>query len=301
MTYLSVLFAICSFAVIIDMGMTKPGIPVSSKDQQKFNILVVAVLIYFAGFRNMGGTDFNVYYRIFSASPYFSEFFDKYDTLQDNYYLYGADQGYIFINSVVKSMGFTYFGYNFIHSLFCIGMMYFCTRKYTNNYSIVIMIVLYKMFFYDFCISLRQTITIALFFCMLTDIENKRPIRYFALCVLCYWIHAAAIILFVVYFIGYVKLSRKKIVLLNVVFIPTILLSIFNVPVLKMFNSILGWDIFATEQIADKASNLITGIGDNGINWIHTIEYFGIMLLLIIFHDEIVKEFPNSEIMIFYN
>ena len=298
MYYLIVLFAICVIALIIDVGMTKKDTYISTKDQRILNILTGSVIIYFVGFRNMGGTDFSVYSLVYSYSPKFENFFEQYDFLEDQYYLFGMDKGYIFINSIIKSLGFTFFGFNLVHSVFCIGLMYFATRKYTNNYSVVIMIVLYKMFFYDFCVSLRQTITIAIFFAMLKDMEKKHFLRYFLLCFFCYWVHAASIVLFVLYFLRYLKLSKKTIIVLNVIFIPTLALSVFNVPILKIFDVILSWDIFGTENIADKAYNLIEGTAESGINWLHTIEYFLIMFLLITFYDDIASEFPNSDIMI---
>lgn len=298
MFYLIELFVICVAAAMLDTAMTKPNINTSNKDQRILNIFTMLVLIYFAGFRSTGGSDFRVYNMIYNAVPTLEDFFDEYDKLDDYYYLFGADKGYLFINSVIKTLGFTYFGYNFLHSFVCLSLIYFCTRKYTNNFSFVILVLLYKMFFYDFCISLRQTITIAIFFFMLKDIENKHPVRYFLLCAFCYWIHAGSIVLFVVYFIRYLKLSKNTLIILNVIFIPTLVLSALNVPVLRVFDFILNMDIFGTEQIANKASTYIENTDEASINWLHTIEYFSLMFLTIWFFDDITKEFPESAMII---
>jgi hypothetical protein len=83
-----------------------------------------------------------------------------------------------------------------------------------------------------------------------------------------------------------------------VIFIPTLFLSIFNVPVLRVFDTVLEWDIFGSERILDKATGLIKGSMEEGINWLHTAEYFLIMFLLIHFFDDIKKEFPKSDTMI---
>ncbi|MBR5156071.1 MAG: EpsG family protein [Clostridia bacterium] len=298
MFYLVILFVLCATAIMIDIGMAKPGIPDSSRDQKWLNFATVCLLIYIAGFRNMGGSDFSIYATIYANSPDLKDFFEDYAYLHDHYFLLGIDKGYVFINSLMKTIGFTYFGYNFIHSCVCFLLVYFGTRKYTNNFSIVIMVLLYKMFFYDFFISLRQTITIAVFLSMLGDIEKKHPVRYFLLCIFCYWIHAASIVLFVVYFVRYLKLSQKTIILLNVIFIPTLLLSILNVPVLKIFDTILDWDIFGSDVIAEKAAGLLQGDVETGINWLHTIEYFGMMFLLTLTFDDIKETFPQSDMMI---
>ncbi len=298
MLYLIIIFVLCTTAVVIDSGMAKPGLNQSTQEQKVLNLAIVCMLIYIAGFRNMGGTDFSVYNIVYNNAPELPDFIKYYESLDDRYFIFGMDRGYIFVNSVMNTLGFSYYGYNLCHSLFCFAMIYFCTRKYTNNFSVVIMVILYKMFFYDFFISLRQTITIAIFFYMLRDIEDEKPIRYYLLCLLCYWIHAAAIVLFVVYFIKNIKLSAKTIIILNIIFLPTLFLSALNVPVLKAFEGILEWENFGSEEIAGKAESLINEEGGMGINWLHTAEYFLIMFLVIWKYDEIVKKYPQADIII---
>ena len=118
------------------------------------------------------------------------------------------------------------------------------------------------------------------------------------MCCVCYYIHAAASVLFLVYFVRYIKLSKGALLLLNAIFLPTLVLSALNVPVLSIFDYVLDWNVFSSDQIANKASNLLSGTSENGINWLHTIEYFGIMFVMTWFYDDIAEEFPNSEMMI---
>ncbi len=298
MFYLLMVFALCVVATILDTAMTKPGRIDSSADQRKINIATICLLIYIAGFRNMGGTDLYVYAIAYNNAPKLGEFFEYYAVLDEKFFLFGLDRGYVFINSFMKTIGFTYYGFNFCHSLFCFILIYIGTRRYTNNFSIVIMVLLYKMFFYDFFVSLRQTITIAIFFCMLGDIEKKHPMRYFLMCLLCYWIHAASIVLFAVYFVRYIKLSKNLITVLNAIFIPTLFISALNLPVLKIFEGVLNWNIFGSEEIVEKATGLITDDPNVGIDWLHTAEYFGMMFLLLLNYDDIKREYPQSDMMI---
>ncbi len=298
MYYFIVLFVICVYALIIDSGMTKPGVIHSNKDQRILNTILIAFLILCAGLRNVGGTDFLVYGKVYMNTPTLGEFIEKFDVIYDKYYVYGMDKGYLIINSIFKTLGFSYYGYNFMHSLLVICAIYFFTRKYGNNFAMVVMFMMYKMFFYDFFISLRQTITIAIFMGMLSDIEKKHWVRYYIMCCVCYYIHAAASVLFIVYFVRYLKLSKQTLLLLNLIFLPTLALSALNVPVLSIFDYILDWNVFSSEQIAEKATGLIVNASDSGINWLHTAEYFVIMFFLSWFYDDIEKEFPNSEMMI---
>jgi len=298
MLYLAVLFALCILALMIDSGMTKVGVIDSNKDQRILDTVLVGLLILCAGLRNTGGTDFQVYARIYAVVPTLGEFIENFDVIYDKYYVYGADKGYLIINSIFKTLGFTYYGYNFMHSLLTISAIYLFTRRFTNNFAMVVMVMMYKMFFYDFFVSLRQTITIAIFMGMLADIEKKHWVRYYIMCCVCYYIHAAASVLFLVYFVRYIKLSKGALLLLNAIFLPTLVLSALNVPVLSIFDYVLDWNVFSSDQIANKASNLLSGTSENGINWLHTIEYFGIMFVMTWFYDDIAEEFPNSEMMI---
>ena len=298
MLYLTVLFALCIFALAIDSGMTRAGVINSNREQRILNMVLVGLLILCAGLRNVGGTDFLVYGRIYMNTPTLGELIENFDVVYDKYFVYGVDKGYLIINSIFRTLGFSYYGYNFMHSLLVISAIYFFTRRFGNNFAMVVMFMMYKMFFYDFFISLRQTITIAIFMGMLADIEKKHWTRYYIMCCVCYYIHAAAIVLFAVYFIRYLKLSRGTLLLLNAIFLPTLVLSVLNVPVLSVFDYMLNWDIFSSDQIADKATGLITSNAEAGIDWLHTAEYFVVMFLLVWFYDDIEEEFPNSEMMI---
>ncbi len=270
----------------------------SSKSQKTLNLILIAILAIVAGLRNVGGTDFNVYRKVFEGAPSLSAFFEDYDVLDDKYQTYGVERLYLFSNTFLKSLGFSYYGFIFIHSLFIIFVTYFALRKYTSEFTIVIFVFLYKFYFYNVFISLRQPITIALFFIMLRFMEKHKWKQYFLMCIVCFMFHSAALVLFPVYFLNRLKLSKRLVVILNFIFIPTLILSELNVPVLKLLDPILEWDIFSTDEAFNKADTLINGISSNSINWLHTAEYFLFMALIIMFFDEIIKVHPDAETMI---
>jgi hypothetical protein len=134
---------------------------------------------------------------------------------------------------------------------------------------------------------------------MMKDIEKQNWKRYYILWFICYLTHNSSMMLAVVYFIGKLKLSKKLLIRLNMIFIPMIIISYLNLPVMRVLEPILNFNIFSSEKTQGKAENLImNGNEQAGINWLHTIEYLGIMFLLVKFYDEIKEAFPKSDIMI---
>lgn len=298
MVTLTMLFAVCVMAIIVELAVSKSDSLVSNKEQRIVNTITVCLLIFVAGTRNVGGTDYNVYRIIYRNAPELPDFIKYFGVLDDKYSVFGMDRGFLFLNSFFKTIGFTYYGFIFIHSLIVISFIYFCTREYTNDFTLVIFIFLYKMFFYDCFISIRQTTTIGIFMFMMKDIENRNWKRYYLLWLICYFIHSASIMLVVVYFIGRVKLSKKLLIWLNIIFIPMIIVSYLNLPIMRVLEPILNFNIFGSEKIEEKAANLILGGNVESINWLHTIEYLGIMFFLVKFYDEIKEVYPKSDIMI---
>ena len=87
-------------------------------------------------------------------------------------------------------------------------------------------------------------------------------------------------------------------IILNAIFIPTLALTAFDVPVLRVFEPILNLDIFATDEIFNKAEHLILGESLNAINWLHTAEYFILMALLLLFFHQIMDSHPEAHTMV---
>ena len=113
-----------------------------------------------------------------------------------------------------------------------------------------------------------------------------------------FYFHTAAIVLFPLYFLNRVKVTRKLIIVLNIIFLPTLVLSAMDVPVLRAFEPILNLDIFSTDEVFLKAEGLIMGESLTAINWLHTVEYFVIMALLIFFVYRIKEANPECDTMI---
>ena len=296
-------YAVCVICLALDYMFVRKtdsdlGVVSRTKDQRIVCLVAIALLALVAAVRNVGGTDFNIYRIIYNNAPSLSNFFKYYDVLDDHYRTYGVERAYLLGNSLFKALHFSYYGYIFVQAMFIIFTTYFALRKYTREFMLVVMVFLYKFYFYNTFISLRQPITIAIFFIMLRFMERRKILPYMLLAIVSFYFHTTAIILFPLYFLNRVKVTRRLIVTLNIIFLPTLILSAMDVPVLRVFEPILNLEIFATDEVFLKAENLIMGESLTAINWLHTAEYFVIMVLLILFFYRIKEANPECDTMI---
>ena len=270
----------------------------SSRDQRIIYLVVITALAVIAGLRNVGGTDYNIYRTIYNNVPTLGDFFRHYTELDDRYVTFGVERAFVFVNSLFKTLHVSYYGYIFVQAVFIVFATYFALRRYTGEFMLVVLVFLYKFYFYNVFISLRQPITIAIFFIMLRLMEKRKLVWYMLLGLVAFSFHTAAIILFPLYFLNRLKLSRRLIIILNVIFLPTLVLSAMDVPVLSVLEPVLNLDVFATDEIFLKAEHLILGESLTSINWLHTAEYYILMVLLIFFYNQIREANPESDTMI---
>lgn len=260
-----------------------------------FEIMTIIVLCIISGTRYyLGGSDYGIYKAIFEAVPSLKNF--NFMTIHNIAGTFGAEKGYLFLCSVIKSLNFNFWGFTLIHSIIFYTCMYVGIKKYSKNFNLVIIVFLYKMFFYDTFISLRQSITIAIFFVSLHFIENKKFIPYFLCCMLAVTFHNGALILFLVYFINKFELTKRRLIILNCIFIPTIIISYLNIPILSNFTGFIN--LFNDETARQKATNLINTSDLYGIRILHTIEYLAIMVLVIKNYSKIIKENEHAEFIL---
>ena len=284
-----IIFYLSAFALVINNILTK------KHEKKIIEIVILVMLCLISGTRyKLGGTDYFVYERIFNAVPIINDF--NFETVHNIYGTFGAEKGYLYLNSIVKSLGFNFYGFTLIHSIFFYFSLYKGLGKYTHNFNLLIVVFLYKMFFYNTFISMRQSITIAMFFLAMHYIQENKIVKYFAICFVATFFHSGAFILFLVYFVNKFKLTKKLLIKMNILFIPTIFLSAINFPIMNYFNFIIK--LFSNPTSIDKASELVYGKVTSSIGIFHTLEYFLIMFLVIYFFEEIISLNKNTEFIL---
>lgn len=265
---LSLFIICCCFAYGIE----------TSHSAKKRNVLIFICLAYLtlvSGTRLIGGSDFFVYDGLYYNLPTFPDIFNP--NLRDNNY----EVGFLYIAAFFKTLGFSFYGFCLIHAAF----IYFCLwkglKRYTSHFGIVILVFIYKLLFYNTMISMRQSITIACFLLMVPLIEEKKFIKYYIATFFVSTIHNGAYLLFVIYPLVYFALTRRRIILLNIIFIPTLAIGFMGIDVMGPLAHFLQ-DNAANENMASRASSYFESENLSPIGIFHTLEYFLLMFFVLV-------------------
>lgn len=278
-------FYITVFLLIILLLFIEEQVPPQKKVY--CDCLMLFILGSLTGFRAMGGTDLYVYQTVYDTTPYLGDYLSHFNSLHDNYFLLGMERGYIGYISFIKTFfGLSFYGYLVLQSIIIYTCMYLGLKKFTNHWGIFILIFLYKMFFYETFISMRQPITIVLFYLMLPLIYEQKALKYYLLLTfLVFPFHNGAIFLYLVYFISYFKITKQRVIILNCIFIPTIIIAEFGVDPIASFGFLT--DFISDPVMKEKALGYMGG--EEALSIFHTLEYLLVMFLLIVNYDKIEK------------
>lgn len=286
------LFLMISFYIIVENGIY--GKKLNRKQSNYIGICIALLLVVVSGTRNVGGTDYFWYKRVYETTPSIRELLTS-NIGETSFYLRSMDMGYLMINSLCKGFGISWSGFTFIHASFFYFAMYKGLKRYCDNFSIVLMVFLAKVFFYNTFISMRQSITVAVFFLALPLIENRKLIKYMVICVLCALIHAGAIIMIPFYFVPLIKLNGKRVLFASAIMSA---FPILNIPIFNfVINIVMRWFSFFSPVWAEKANNYLSS-GDSGISKLYLIEYMLVAIIISLFYTEIKNQFKHGEFVV---
>ena len=265
------------------------GCALNKKNEKMINYIVIALLIFISGTRYyMGGSDVLVYEGVYNAVP-------KVDVVL-NYIFNGInngvnenyEKGFLLICSVIKELGFSYFGFTLLFAILFYVLMYKGLSEFISIWTPFWALFMYKIMFYNTFISIRQGITMAIFCYGLKYIRDNKMIKYFIICFIAFFIHRGAIILFPLYFVKYIPISPKFIKCIAVVFAPTWLIrSQVNLgKIIEQVISVIGY--------ANK-SEMWTEATDP-ISIIHTLECYLMVVLVLTFYDKIISTQKQREV-----
>lgn len=267
------------------------------KDKNRLAITTIVILFFVSGTRyHLGGTDYELYYLVYNNVPSLGGFFENFSSLDELYYTFGWEKGYLLWNSFIKTLGFNFYGFTLIEAAVFYLCLYIGFNRYSLNFNLLIIIFLYKIFFYNTFISMRQSISIAIFFIAMHYIQDRKFIKYYFLTAVALMFHNASLILFLLYPIARVKLTKKLLIIFNCIFIPTLLISRLNIPLLQPLSFIINF--FESDASKSKAESLFLGISGSGLSLFHIFEYFLIMLLVIVFYEKLIEVNENVEFIL---
>ena len=257
------------------------------KKQKGGVLFVLVILCLLSGLRyETGGTDYFVYQGVYERLPTLGEFFANFRNLEQ-YTVFGHERLWLLIQSFFKTMHLSYNGFLFLHSVFFFTCFYFFLKRYGTNPMYCILAFLCLMYFYNTMVSMRQSTVIGLFLLSMPLLEKKRYYRYYFVVLISFFIHYSSLYLLTVPFINSVipktKNTLKWILLLSV---PAVIISFqvnIGARIVLLLEPIAR--AFFGDMFGDKFLNLANSSEE--ISIIHSLLYFFIVALFILFFDEV--------------
>lgn len=265
------------------------------KMKKIITIITLAILCIVSGTRyNIGGTDYFAYKAIFDLVP--SSFsLEKIINFKESY---NYEIGFISFMTLIKSIGFSYYGFTLINSIVFYYIFYLVIKRYNYNMNFIIIVFLYKMFFYNTFISMRQSIAILIFWLSLPYLKSKKYIKYYVLCIIMFVFHRSAIVLFMVPLITNFKISKRMfgiILLGGIISYIGVKFNLLNIngSLSSIFNTVFSSDKVAMGKIAFYVAEK-----NSGMSIFYMLEYYLIAIYVYIYYEKICKIDENAEFFI---
>lgn len=222
---------LCSYVIISILGIMN----LLFRNSNLFLFVSLIYLSILVGFRNMGGNDFILY---------------------ENQYIHQLDstweQGYMWVSELFSSLGFSFQGFVFFISAFCLGVVHYSVRKYSpwTIFSIVLYMALY-LFYYNI-IALRQMFALTFVVFSFQFIEKRQLIPFAIMIFLSFLFHKSSIIFAIAY--PFCVYYRFNIVSLILILSFSVILSFFDFPFfLSLLSGGVAYDLLQ-ERFSDYAT-----------------------------------------------
>lgn len=254
--------------------------------QRKYVAMLMLILLgTVTGLRSLGGSDMDVYSMAYETMPPVFEFL-SYPTYYQSQ-CFDFEMGYLIIISLCRTLGLTFNGYLVFESILFYTLLYLGLKEYTRHWGIVMLVFLYKMFFYDTFVSMRQPITIVIFFCLLKYIHAHKAFRYFFWTLVAVFIHKGAVLLFPLYFVNRFSVSKKWFAIWLLVFFPTAILA----------QKGLGAHIDYLMMKINPDKGIGYATMEETLSFFYTLEYY-LIAILVLLNFKKINQLPYGQFMI---
>ena len=258
------------------------------------SIISLVILCLISGTRyNIGGSDYFWYKNLYQKVPT-NNIFEQLLSFSNST---GIEKGFVFYMSVVKILGFNFYGFTLINSIIFYSLFYKALKHYNYNINFILVVFLYKMFFYNTFISIRQPIAIIIFWLALPFLKEKKYIKYFLMCFVAFLFHRSSIVLFFIPFITHFKISKNSFLLLLIIGLLSFVVVKLDLLNIKSFIGNVLSIIFRNDTAGiSRAENYLNS--SMGMSIFYLLEYYSIALLVYRHYDKIMNIDENSEFFI---
>lgn len=253
--------------------------------KKKIYIFFLLIMCIIVGTRDVlsFGTDESVYHTMYQMTPKINNLIAVYSN-KDNL-ISSYEIGYITFLSLCKTIGLNYYGLILLEAIIVYFAIYVGFKRYINNFALFLMIIMYKIFTYYTMVAMRQCMAMAIFFFAIHYIEDRKWIKYYFLTALAVTMHNGALYLMFVYPLIFVPLNKKRYIIINLVMACTLIFRLLQVDVFGAFSILLKNLSFINQNKLDGVAS-----GEVAISWLHTIEYYFIVLIVWYKYDDFINE-----------
>lgn len=266
------------------------GMSFNERNKKAINGLVIACLIFISGTRYyMGGSDVYVYEHVYNGTPSVGVVLRYIFTRVNLGVNTNYETGFILICSIIKTAGFSYFGFTLLFASLFYILMYKGLLEFVSDWALFWALFMYKIMFYNTFISIRQGLTMAIFCYSLKYIRDRKIVKYFVTAFFAFLVHRGAIILFPLYFIQYVPMSKRSVKWVAIGFLPTWFIRGqvgFVGGIIERVISIIGF--------ASKSEGWAEPT--DPISFIHTLECYIFVVLVLLFYEKIMSTKHQNEV-----
>lgn len=209
----------CPFLLYIGMG-----------NQRNRNVIPLALFLLFlslfVGFSDMfGGYDRYIYGEVFDS---IADITTKHGSYVDSgsFLFFNGEYGYTVLNIIISF--YTANRYIFILSITLIIylMLFIDLKRYTENYPFALILFMGLWFFFSFT-YLRQVLGATVAWLGVKYVIERKPIKFFVVCLIAFSLHNSAIIFLPLYFVPRRKFSVSFVVF---IMIAALILGLTSLP-----------------------------------------------------------------------
>lgn len=254
--------------------------------KQKKNIMMIwcVIFIFIGGLRWRIGGDWDQYYDHFLFSKWSNIFsYDRYGNGVEK-----LEPGFVFVNVLVK----TFFKHFFVYNILLCSFIQITYYKFSNYFfpKHPLLCYCFLMILASNIFPVRAGLAIGIAFWCWRYIKERNLKKYLLIVFAAFMIHNQAIVLLPAYFLGYIKLERKWLLILYPI------IAIFAFRFQDYFASLT---MMFGGSIAEKAQRYTEGETEGFSN---TVNYAGWILNYIFLNIYLfVRKADNKEDDYFYN
>lgn len=187
------------------------------KTKRHLYVICFGILLFFFGFRGFICDDWQNYYPAFKECSLDDISFNIFD-FSDSKWTF--EPGFTFLMWLCKSLFANYFFFQFICCSIDLFLLFLFLRRRTDNIPFTLMLFVCLGGFIMMTNLLRNSIAILIFANSLAYIEKRKPIQYFAFCLMALSFHVSSLLFFPLYF--FINLRCNKWIYLFIFFVGNI-------------------------------------------------------------------------------